>query len=316
MRKTAIFIFYILFAVQLLYSLSSDAYILCYTDKKKMTIGDKVKLTLIFEYTKDIKFGQFDPEENLKSFEIKNYKISKERKKYFIFGRYIKKYEYILSTFTTGIYEINPFVVNFTNKDGTPAQSQTNSLKIEVTSLLDKESASDIRDIKSPVNIKRTPIFYIVVFGVPILLLSGYFIYKYYFRKSDILQMFTRITDPYKYATEELSKLENMDLIKNGMIKEFFVRLTQIVRVYLSKVFDVNITDMTTSESVKALREKGADKRFLIKLREFLECADLVKFAKYIPEEKDIYLNFESAKDIVEIVKPPEVPDEQELEVP
>lgn len=280
---------------------ASDAYFLSYTDKKKITIGDRIKLTLNLEYSRGTKFAQFDPGENLKNFEIKDYKITKEQKKYFLFGRYKKTYKYILSTFTTGIYEIKPFVVDFTDKNGVITQSRTNLIKIEVTSLLDKESASDIRDIKPPVMIKSKLFPY--VFIILLILITGIFTLGY-FRSVSPSCMLSEIIDPYKYASDELKKLESMELIKKGLSKEFYIRLTQIVRVYLSKIFSVNILDMTTSESMRALREKSTDKKFLIIVREFFESADLVKFAKYLPQEKKIIFDFECAKNIVEMVKP------------
>ncbi|MEW6555797.1 MAG: BatD family protein [Elusimicrobiota bacterium] len=303
LRRLSSWIFFIGCFVQ---PLLSNVYILGYTDKKKITIGDKVKLTLILEYTDGVKISSFTPEQNLKSFEIKDYKITKERKKYLLFGRYKKKYEYILATFTTGIYEIKPFIIDFITQDGKPAQSQTNPIRIEVTSLLDKESAADIKDIKPPVNLKHHPVFYILVAGIPILVLLCYFIYKYQLQKKNFAQIIDEIVDPYLYATDELAKLEKTDLIKRGLVKEFYFRLTQIVRIYLSKIFLVNIIDMTTSESIKALREKSVDKKFLVILREFFEFSDLVKFARYIPEEKDIIQSFENARNIVEMVKPKE----------
>lgn len=285
-------------------SLFADVYIWGYTDKKKITIGDKIKLTLIIEYTDGVKISSFTPEGNLKSFEIKDYKITKERKKYLLFGRYKKKYEYILATFTTGIYEIKSFIIDFIDMNGKPAQSQTNPIRIEVTSLLDKESASDIRDIKPPVNLKRTLFFYVFILGTPILVLLGYFIYRYHLQKENFARIINEIIDPYLYASDELSKLEKMDLVKKGLVKEFYIQLTQIIRVYLSKIFSVNILDMTTSETIKALREKSTDKKFLVVLREFFESADLVKFAKYLPQERQMVQSFECARSIVEMVKP------------
>ncbi|MBN1384985.1 MAG: hypothetical protein JW983_08920 [Elusimicrobia bacterium] len=313
MKKIILFLFVALFLGQPLFSDTSGAYLFAKLDKHKITIGDKVKLTLILEYDKGIKLDTFNPDENLKSFEIKDYKVSKERKKYFLWGRIIRKHEYVLSTFTTGIYEIKPFTINFVNKTGQSAQSQTNTLKVEVTSLLDKESAADIRDIKPPVSLKTNPLVYIITFGILVLFIIGGLVYRYYSVKKSPARLIGEIVDPYKYAIDELSKLESMDLVKKGLVKQFFIELTQILRLYLSKIFFINILDMTTSESLRAVREKGADRGFLVKLRNLFEFSDLVKFAKYIPEEKEIAVVFESAKNIVEMARPdpPKIPQEE-----
>lgn len=305
MKRIALVLFIVLCYAAPLFSDTPGAYLFARLDKNKITIGDKIKLTLILEYDRGIKLDSFSPGENLKSFEIKDYKVSKDKKKYFLFGKIIRKHEYILSTFTTGIYEISPFTVNFINKDGKPAQSQTNALKIEVASLLDKESASDIRDIKPPVNLKIKPIVYIIIFGLPLLFLAAGLMYRHYSAKKSYAQLIDEIVDPYKYASDELKKLESLELVKRGLVKEFFTALSNVVRIYLSKIFFINILDMTTSESLRALREKGAEKGFLAKLRSFFDSSDLVKFAKYVPEEKEIMAVFENAKHIIDMVAPP-----------
>ena len=304
MRKLLFVSLMALFADGMLFSASPDAYLFAYADKNKVTIGDRVNVTLVLNYSKDVKFGQFAPEENLKNFEIKNYKISKPKRKYLFFGKYVKKYEYILSTFTTGVYEIKPFVIKFTANGSAEKECQTNPLKIEVVSLLDRESAAHIRDIKPPVNFRGAWLFYLVLTVVPLCLAAGFIAWRNYLKKDEFYNALPEYINPYEYAAGELEKLEKSELIKTGLFKVFYFRLSYIVRIYLSRIYSVNIMDMTTNETVRALREKVADRKFLITLREFFEFADLVKFAKYVPEEKDISGSFASARTIIEVLKP------------
>jgi len=304
MKKVLFISLFILFAGRMLSAAVPDAYLFAYTDKNKITIGDRIKLTLVLNYSKDVKFEPFFPEQNLKNFEIKNYKISKEKKKYLFFGRYTKRYEYLLSTFTTGIYDIQPFSIKFSTRNGTWTECQTNPLKIEVASLLDRESAADIKDIKPPVNFRGTWLLYLGLIVLPLCIAAGFIAWRNYLKKDEFFHALPEDIDPYEYATRELEKLQNSNLAKTGMIKEFYIRLTYIVRIYLSRIFSVNIMDMTTTEAVRALREKGVDKKFLMTLREFFDSADLVKFAKYVPGEKNISDSFTNAKMIIETVRP------------
>ncbi|PIU83771.1 MAG: hypothetical protein COS68_02270 [Elusimicrobia bacterium CG06_land_8_20_14_3_00_38_11] len=298
MKKAIFVLYFLLFFCR---SLFADVAIFAYLNKNKITIGDNIKLTINLEYTNDVKISSAVFENNLKNFEIKDYKFSQGRKKYVLFGRYVKKYEYLLSTFTTGIYPISPFSISFTNPAGIIAQAQTQPLKIEVVSLLDKESVADIKDIKPPVNVKSKSFLYLL--SILLLIFLAIFLQKF-FHKDLPSVILSEIIDPYKYAVGELAKLESANLIKEGKIKEFFIILTRIVRIYLSKIFEVDIIDMTTSEAIRALREKNADKKFLMDLREFFNFADLVKFAKYIPDEKETIFNLETAKNLIESVRP------------
>ncbi|MFH0947787.1 MAG: BatD family protein [Elusimicrobiota bacterium] len=297
--RNGLFLFSVVFSLLVFLCVSvplwsvDGIYLFASLDKNKITIGDKVKLTIVIKCSEGVKIGQFEPEGNLKSFEIKNYKISKKG----------KKYEYTLSTFLTGIYEIPPFKVKWITPDGKEAESQSSILKLEVVSLLDKESASDIRDIKPPVNFQRGIIFYATIFGC-LLLFVGYLIYRYNTSQTDTATVLEKIIDPYEYIISELQKLQSSNLIEEGKIKEFFIQLSFIVRVYVSKIFAVDILDMTTAETLKTLRKKDADRKFLLQLQDFLETSDLVKFAKYVPDKKEVETIFEDVKTMVEAVKP------------
>ena len=304
MRKLAAIALFLFCLAVTASAAAPDAFLFAYVDKKDITIGDRVKLTLELGYSKGVKLEQFVPEDNLKSFEVKSFKISKPRRKYLYFGKYVKKYEYIVSTFTTGVYEIKPFTIKFTPKNGAPAECQTSPLKINVASMLDKESAADIRDIKPPVNFRGAWLFYLVVILIPLIILAGFIAWRNYLKKEEFFGSLPENIDPYEYASGELEKLKNSDYMKNGMAKEFYIRMTYIVRVYLSKICGINITDMTTNESIRALREKVEDRKFLMTLREFFELADLVKFAKYLPSEKDAAGSLSKAVEIIDALKP------------
>ena len=298
MMKKCLFLFSVVFLLVILPGVSmpswaaDGAYLSASFDKNKITIGDKVKLIIRFDCSKGTKIVSFEPKENLKDFEIKNYKISNEG----------KKHEYTIVIFSTGTYQIQPFKIKFATADGKEAESQSNILELEVASLLDKESASDIKDIKPPVNLKLGLVFYVVSFII-LLLLTTYLIYKHNRSKTTAASILEEIIDPYQYIISELQKLQASNLITDGKIKELFIQLSFVVRVYLSKVFVVNVLDMTTTETVKTLRAKGADREFLSQLQGFLENADLVKFAKYIPDRKEIETIFEDIRTMVEIVR-------------
>ncbi|MBU1933012.1 MAG: hypothetical protein KKC66_03830, partial [Candidatus Omnitrophica bacterium] len=61
--------------------------------------------------------------------------------------------------------------------------------------------------------------------------------------------------------------------------------------------------DRTTWELYREMREKKIQKRSVDRIKDFLEDCDLVKFAKYIPEQKEIETAYTSAKEIVEVTK-------------
>jgi hypothetical protein len=81
----------------------------------------------------------------------------------------------------------------------------------------------------------------------------------------------------------------------------FFVRLSDIVRSYVENRFGLRSPELTTEEFVQEL----ANSPDLVRshqrlLREFLNRADLVKFAHLVPNPADVELSLESARSFLE----------------
>jgi len=102
--------------------------------------------------------------------EVKSYRVSKPKRKFILFGSYTKRYEYILSNFHHRYLRHTALHMKFESADGTKGECRTNPLKIEVESMLDKESAADIKDIKPPVNFKGAWLKYLVIFLLPLVI--------------------------------------------------------------------------------------------------------------------------------------------------
>jgi hypothetical protein len=84
----------------------------------------------------------------------------------------------------------------------------------------------------------------------------------------------------------------------------FFVRLSDIVRCYLENCFGLRSPELTTEEFVEEL----ANSPDLVRshqrlLREFLNRADLVKFAHLVPDPADVELSLESARSFLEATR-------------
>ncbi|MDR3109459.1 MAG: hypothetical protein LBU65_07210 [Planctomycetaceae bacterium] len=87
-------------------------------------------------------------------------------------------------------------------------------------------------------------------------------------------------------------------------IRRFFIELTAIVRVYLEQTTGVHAPEQTTEEFLNEIgRKKGPQKLFdtetQSRLREFLEAADYVKFARAKPSRFEIQTSFDAAVRLV-----------------
>ena len=81
--------------------------------------------------------------------------------------------------------------------------------------------------------------------------------------------------------------LHESGLADKGMIKEYYIRLSDIIRKYIEERFGISALDRTTWELYQEMREKKVQRQSADKIRDFLEDCDMVKFAKYIPSQKE-----------------------------
>ena len=110
--------------------------------------------------------------------------------------------------------------------------------------------------------------------------------------------------DPYQVAMQRLDNLKSRKLWEQGMEKEYFTFLTDILREYLEKRFGINALEMTSSEIIASLSANPEVKEKRGYIREILDVADFVKFAKVRPLPADNISAFDNAVCFVEETKP------------
>ena len=89
---------------------------------------------------------------------------------------------------------------------------------------------------------------------------------------------------PIERAYYELDRLLQKRLPGRGLYKDFYVELTMVVRRYVERKYGVKAPNMTTQEFLGELARRADDESVAkigdpATLKEFLESADLVKFA-------------------------------------
>jgi len=85
---------------------------------------------------------------------------------------------------------------------------------------------------------------------------------------------------PIQRAFYELNKLLERGLPGRGFYKDFYVELTMVVRRYIQRQHGVKAPHLTTEEFLRAAQESPVFTQAAIaELRQFLESADMVKFA-------------------------------------
>jgi len=97
---------------------------------------------------------------------------------------------------------------------------------------------------------------------------------------------------PHERAIRELERLSGEKLWQNGRVKEYYTRLSDIIRDYIARRYGLPALETTTPELVDMLRRSDVDRRECDRAGELLGLADLVKFARYAPpveRHKELY---------------------------
>ena len=199
-----------------------------------------------------------------------------------------------LTSFEDSLFYIAP--LPFVSGDDTV---WSESLMLNVVQPFEMDSAdmaiTDIKGIyKAPIwwwGILRWVLLAFVIAGVGV---GGYYLITY-------LQSRMRKGEEEKAAAEPLRPaeevaLEKLDAIREqkiwqtGQVKEYHTQLTDVVREYIDRRFEVSSVEQTSDETLRAMRPLLSNQKELYEqLRKMLTLADLVKFAKWTttPDENE-----------------------------
>lgn len=105
---------------------------------------------------------------------------------------------------------------------------------------------------------------------------------------------------PDVIASLELDRLIQEDLPRQGRVKEFYLRLTGIVREYIEGTTGLRAPEQTTEEFLREVRHSDRfDGSHAVRLQDFLEAADMVKYAAQQPNEENISQSVSRAKEFI-----------------
>lgn len=269
-------------------------------EKSDYSIGDMISLKLELE-GKGFQLGAMD-EEDLAPFELAG---SKET--------YNPETNITTLTvrghiFETGEITIPPLTI--LNKDGSSIKSE--ELKIVIKPVL-KGDEKDIRAMKPQIAIDESgPLWpWLLAALLLILVVALTFYLKHLRGKKTAEEVAAIVIPPHIEALEEITKIEAMNLIREGRLKEFYTLVSDVIRVFEGRSYGFDAMEMTTEELIKNIRTKArsdinvaglndADKENdLLIIEKFLSDCDMVKFAKYKPADMDISALTNRAREII-----------------
>jgi len=177
-------------------------------------------------------------------------------------------------------------------------------LLVGITGLAVPVSAEDIRDVRPPVDF---PPDYSLLILLAAVLVAAFIFWLIRFLKKRMTaaqQSPVVVRPPWEVAYEELDKLKAENLPRQGRVKEYYSRLSEIVRHYIEGRFGIRAPEMTTEEFLAYTnRTQALAARHKEALSPFLLCCDMVKFAKHPSDAREIEHSFQVARHLVDETK-------------
>ncbi|MBF0338210.1 MAG: hypothetical protein HQL05_10295 [Nitrospirae bacterium] len=277
------------------WAIASDIRVRAYVDKTVVFIGDTLTYSVEVEGDKGVDL-QFPPyitgSDNLTV-------VDETMQQSGIFSRSTTK-RYKLRSYTPGIYKLPPTTVKYKYPPARDyTEAKTNEITIEVKSAREKTPATDIRDIKD-LQDGKVPWPYLIA-GALTLLIAALALYLFRRRRRTLKQPTLPRKAPHELAYEALERLRAGTLLQDGLLKEYFIELSAIVRYYIEDRFLLKAPEMTTEEfllNVKEARQLSVSQKEL--LRDFLLRCDMVKFARYGPAPEEVEESFNAARRFVD----------------
>jgi hypothetical protein len=224
-------------------------------------------------------------------------------------------YRLLLTSFDSGLHRIPPFELPFGENQITDT-ARTASLWLTVFTLPRDTTIAGIYDIKPPLAEPIT-LGEVAKWGGLLLLFAGLLtlIIFYFIRKKSNkpIVFFEKQEDPpHVIALRKLQKVTDDKMWETDNHKYYHSVVTEIIREYIERRFEVPALEQTTLEILQNLKSKNIIAKELYEnLYDNLSLSDLVKFAKYIPTINDNEALLKFAFRFVNETKPVTVDNEQ-----
>lgn len=220
----------------------------------------------------------------------------------------------ITNTIQVAIYNMGAFAIPGPNVITSPVStglpSESKVVKIYLPERLmqkDTVAFNPIKDImKEEANIYDYLIYLYILLAILIMAGVGYYFFKRKKEEAKLPEIVTiRKIPAHEKALITLKRLDEQQLWQKGKVKEYQSGLTDAIREYLVDRYHIGAMEMTTEEISASLAKVNFDAKYIDMLKEILQVADLVKFAKAKPLD-DIHSQFMAkAVDFVEVTKSP-----------
>lgn len=302
--RSVIFI-WLLFAVS--QARAEDIKFSSHTERDRYKIGEWVQLVVAADIPRSVTVIAPVTSDSIGGFEVLNVDATELPD-----GQRRHEWNFRLITFDTGRVFVPPIQFFYQTEDDT-TRKLAYSTPVALTVVgVDVDLQGDIKDIKPPLDapwLFEDYLPYILLLLVLLIVVGALVYWRRKRRRSIEPDRFVRRVPPHETALAALRDLEDARLWQQGKTKEYYSRVTEIIRVYLEGQYGVPALESTSDEILSVMKNLDRGQGVFKELTSFLLTADLVKFAKYVPTLEENTQELASAYTIVRSTMTPVEPE-------
>jgi hypothetical protein len=263
----------------------------------ELSVGDRVHFSVSIMVPKGALIVPPDLSSGIGSIAVKEWnsrKFEQEKADSMVF-------EYAITTYMPEPCTIPslPYVLESAGKYDTLV---TEPVPLTVISMGTADSA-DIMDLKPQQTAGKRPFLWLWLLGAAVIIAAALIALRCYLRKKQA-PIVVPPKPPYDEAMEALTALRAKQYLQKGLIREFVFELSDILKRYIERRFDINAAEFTTEEMLAWLSVSPLEKSQRTTLEWFFRTSDPVKFAKYLPDQETIERFELEARGFIEATRP------------
>ncbi len=277
-------------------------------ERDSIWLGDHIKMILVAEYPAGTVLAFPQLKDSLgNGVEVLSRSVRDSSK--MANGLLQLRQSYLITAYDSGPHPIHPFLFALQTK--TPAdtiRSNALTLFVKVPNVDLKKGFADIKKpYGAPVTFKEIAPW---ILGIILLATIVFLIVYAINRRRKNIPLFSLPAKPklppHVVALSELDKLKEEQLWQHDKVKDYYTRLTDIIRVYLEERYEVPAMEQTTYEILSQFKGESSQikGKLYSGLQRTLDTSDLVKFAKYTPLADENHYVLVQAYALVEETKP------------
>jgi hypothetical protein len=283
-------------------SLCFGSTIVSSVSQDSLYIGDRIHLGVVLMVPRASQVVPPATENGFGKFAVKEWASDKTEKK----NADSLTFHYIITTYSAENCTI-PALDFILAKEGGADTLHTLPVPMRLILVFSPDTAS-IKDLKPQQSVGKPSLAWLwIVLALTAGAAAFLLIRKYLPKQGKVLRA-PPPKPPYDEAMEALATLEAKQYIAKGMIREYAFELSEIVKRYLERRFDVHAAEFTTEEMLDWIKLSPLDPDCRKSVEWFFSTTDPVKFAKWLPDNDTVNRFGPGMRSFIEKTRPQSAP--------